>query len=925
MDSEQPTNSPTEKNEEFYSSLLQIVNDLVWSISFDGFKLLYINAAAEHIYGKPLIEIERNGELWFDAIHSEDQNSLRESLHQIHHLKSFEHQFRVKREDGHVSWLQGSFRLINDANGKPLRIGCIAKDVTKRVTTEMALEESKAIYHSLVESLPINVFRKDREGRIVFANQRYCDTLGKPLDKLIGKKDKDLFAIELAEKYLNDDKWVLQTGLPFHDIEEHPAPDGKKTLFVEVLKAPVTDSGGRRVGIQGMFWDVSTRKRAEQALREAKELAENANQAKSDFLANVSHEIRTPLNAIIGMTELLLDSSIDSSQREYLSMVQHSGESLLSLINDILDFSKIEAGKLELDHQAFNIRDRLSDTMRSLALRAHSKNLELALRIDPQVPARVLGDVTRLRQVLVNLVSNGIKFTERGEVVVDVSVERFDEKHTRLTFAVSDTGIGIAADKTSSIFDEFEQADSSTTRKYGGTGLGLAICSRLVELMEGKLQVGSEVGKGSRFYFSIDLEIVADSEESKYSVDLVDVPVLIVDDNSTNRKILDDIFRSWGMKTFLAESAETAINLLRAMAVAKQPIRILATDVNMPDEDGYDLASWVRDDPNLQKMKIIVLTSGSRQGELELRKRLKIDGHLLKPVKQSDLYESLAHIFNQQTISPGDSGILHSDSPEPPRQIGPLRILLAEDNLVNQRLAIGLLEKHGHTVVVANHGAQAVEVYRSSKFDAVLMDVQMPVLDGIEATRKIRELETQLDRRTPIIAMTAHAMTGDRERCLEAGMDDYISKPIRVPKLIQALGLAVGEEPSTVNSAILSQSASLVDWASALETVGGDKELLGDLIQVFNEERDSMLNEISQAILNNDARELRRSAHAIKGALTHLGAKRVAEIAGQLESMGQSENVTDAPTILEQLEKQTKQLTEELQTFTNNFGRESTS
>lgn len=905
------------KNEEFYSSLLKLVNDLVWSISCDGKKLEYINPAAAQIYGLSLAELTSHDSLWMEALHADDRERITEHLQNIHDINSFEQQFRIIRSDGETSWLQGSFRLINDDEGRPLRIGCIAKDVTKRVNTEMALEESKAIYHSLVESLPINVFRKDREGRIVFANQRYCDTLGMPLEKLVGKTDRDLFADALANKYLNDDKWVMQTGLPFHDIEEHPSKDGHKTIYVEVLKAPVVDSEGRRVGIQGMFWDVSTRKRAEQALQEAKELAEHANRAKSDFLANVSHEIRTPMNAIIGMTELLLDSQIDSTQREYLTMVQHSGESLLSLINDILDFSKIEAGKLELDNQSFNLRDRISDTMRSLSLRAHAKNLELALRIDPKIPPRVIGDITRIRQVLVNLVSNAIKFTHRGEVVVDVTVESFDPTQTRLRFGVKDTGIGIEASKVDSVFDEFEQADTSTTRKYGGTGLGLAICSRLVRLMNGELKVNSEFGEGSEFYFSVDLPIDPEPEAYEFSVDLQDIAILVVDDNETNRKIMDDTLRAWGMKTFLAENAEEAIGLLRAMAVAGQPIPVVVTDVNMPDHDGYDLSSWIREDPNLQKTKICLMTSGGRHGESNLRKQLRIDAHLLKPIKQSDLYEAFASMLSLVSIRKE----IKKKETELEKSVGQLRILLAEDNVVNQRLAVALLEKHGHSVVVAGNGREAVDTFAGNEFDAVLMDIQMPELDGIEATKKIREIEVELAKRTPIIAMTAHAMAGDRERFLDAGMDDYIPKPIRVARLIEALGLAVGEEPSTVSSTIKQQSPHLVNWNHAFETVAGDKELLVELINVFINERDVMLSEIQTAIHSSDSKELRRSAHAFKGALFHLGADQIAEIAAQLESKGQNGVFENSQSIFDQLKKQSQLLTSELKAFTNNFNK----
>ncbi len=893
---------------EFFSQLLNLINDLVLSLSLDGKKLLYINAAAQDIYGRELNEFAKNPTLWFDALHPDDQPQLASKYRDIRKLRKVHQQFRVIQPNGEIRWLQGTIRVITDRDNKPTGIGCIAKDVTRRVTTEMALEEATAIYHSLVESLPINVFRKDREGRIVFANQRYCDTLGKPLKKLVGKTDYDLFSKELSDKYCNDDRWVLQTGLPFHDIEEHPSPDSGK-IFVEVLKAPVTDADGRRVGIQGMFWDVTARKRAEQALREAKEMAEAANQAKSDFLANMSHEIRTPLNAIIGMTDLLIDTPLERSQREYLSMVQQSGESLLTLINDILDFSKIEAGKLEIENQSFNPRDRLADSMRTLALRAHDKGLELAMRIDAKVPRRIIGDIARLRQVLVNLVGNAIKFTHAGEIIVEIDVETFSELEVSLKFTVSDTGIGIPENKITNIFDEFMQADSSTTRQYGGTGLGLAIGARLVDLMGGELQVYSLVGQGSRFFFTLKFPVDPYTDEVDEAIDMSDVPVLLVDDNQTNLRILDEMMRSWGMKTFTADSAERALGLLKSLAAAKQPVAIVLSDVNMPQSDGYEMAKWIRSEPSISMTPIILLTSGGRQGESQLRRELNIHSQLFKPVKQSELLDSIATALGKQLVALPDGEVAGAAG-----EARSLKILLAEDNVVNQRLAIGLLEKYGHQVRVVTNGRDCVDVFESESFDMVLMDVQMPEMDGIEATRAIRELERNTSQRIPIIAMTAHAMSGDRDRCIDAGMDDYVAKPIRVGDLMRAVGAHVDKSQLAAPSIDAGQS---VNWGDAFETVGGDRELLVDLVNVFLEERAAMIGEIRSAIDADDPRELRRCAHAMKGALKHLGAQLAAQTALKLEQLGEQNLTSGALPAFDQLTHQVHQLTDELERFTN--------
>ena len=904
---------------EFYSRLLDLINDLVLSVSVDGQTLQYINAAAQEIYGRELGEFTENPRLWYEAVHPDDKHALSTKYQEVREQRRVTHDFRVIQPSGDTRYLQATIRMVNDKDGNPSGIGCIAKDVTRRVTTEIALEEATAIYHSLVESLPINVFRKDREGRIIFCNQRYCDTLGKTLKELVGSNDYELFAKPLADKYCNDDRWVLQTGLPFHDIEEHPGPDDSK-VFVEVLKAPITDADGRRVGIQGMFWDVTTRKRAEQALREAKEMAESANQAKGDFLANMSHEIRTPMNAIIGMTDLLLDSKLDNTQREYLTMVQQSGESLLSLINDILDFSKIEAGKLELDIQTFSLADRLGDTMRTLALRAHMKNLELAMRIDNRVPARVLGDVGRLRQVLVNLVGNAIKFTHEGEVLVSVDVDSFNQDEVRLVFSVADTGIGIPDDKIDHIFKEFEQADGSTTRQYGGTGLGLAIVSRLVDLMGGKLSVDSQLGKGSKFTFSLNFPVDVINETDIPTVDLVNMTALIVDDNQTNLRILDDMVRGWGMNTITASDAKRAFALLQSLALADQPASILLSDVNMPEHDGFDLANWIRGEPSIAETPIVMLTSGGRRGDVEARRELGVFAQLFKPVKQADLLDTVVTALGK---SSKDTPASTSDGA--PARVASLKILLAEDNRVNQRLAIGLLEKHGHEIHVVGNGRECIDRFQSEPFDVILMDVQMPEVDGLEATRAIRQIEFDKHTRIPIIAMTAHAMAGDRERCIEAGMDDYLSKPIRIRALMQAIGDNI--QDSVIAQGDLTddqhRQRAFVDWENAFETVGGDKSLLCELIQVFVEERENMIADIKSSLDKNDPAELRRSSHAMKGALGHLGAMSIASVAARMESIGEAGQTTGAMEDFESLDELTKQLTVELEAFTKDFNNKS--
>ncbi|MCA9025496.1 MAG: response regulator [Planctomycetaceae bacterium] len=541
-----------------------------------------------------------------------------------------------------------------------------------------------------------------------------------------------------------------------------------------------------RPGVLGTSIDITQRKKLEESLREAKEAAESASKAKSDFLANMSHEIRTPMNAILGMTELVLETPLNETQSEYLSIVHESGESLLTLLNDILDFSKIEAGKMTLSPSVFALRDSLGDTARSLALRAHRKDLELAYRIDPDVPDFLNGDIGRLRQIIINLVGNAIKFTEQGEVVMEVTSRPLNTEKLQLDVSVRDTGIGIPADKQQIIFGQFEQADTSTTRKYGGTGLGLAISQRLVELMGGEIALDSEVGRGSTFRFTVNLEL-ADAPAEPFPArpaQIQGTKALVVDDNSTNRLILCEILKNWGMKPTPVNSAADAEELLRSAKALEKPFRVVISDVNMPNSDGFDLARSIRSDEQLSDTIIIMLTSGDRSEDLRRCEELQTDAHLFKPVKQSELFDVLVRllgIISTDDDDGSDSGTAITES------IPSLRILLAEDSIPNQKLAVGVLKKWGHTVDVANTGLKAIEAWATQKYDLILMDIQMPEMDGHEATQEIRNREAGTTAHIPIIAMTAHAMAGDREACLASGMDDYVAKPVRKEDLLNAI------------------------------------------------------------------------------------------------------------------------------------------
>lgn len=647
------------------------------------------------------------------------------------------------------------------------------------------MDRESYLLNALMDNIPDAVYFKDEQSRFLRISRAQADKFGfASPEEAIGKTDAEIFTAEHAQSALKDERDIMRTGRPMVARLEKETWSDREDTWVSSTKMPLYDSSGCVVGTFGISRDVTELKRTQDALLKARDAANAANQAKSNFLAVMSHEIRTPMNAIIGMTELLLDTRLDATQRDYLTIVVESAESLLSLINQILDFSKIEAGKLELEMVDFGLREEVGGTLKSLGLRAHGKDLELAWHVASGIPEDVKGDPGRLRQVLVNLVGNSIKFTHEGEIVVDVSLQEQDDEQVVLHFEVRDTGIGIPPEKHEAIFSAFEQADSSTTRQFGGTGLGLAIAQRIVEAMGGRIWVESTPGQGSQFHFTVAFQL-GQRRRSEEFPDLSDLDVLVVDDNETNRRILEESLQNWGLSVELVVSGPEALETLRMRVRRGEPLPLVISDVNMPQMDGFELTEQIRADEALKDAIVIILTSGGRQGDIVRCEELGVVEHLMKPVRQSELLEALARAAGRRS---GDVAAQPS-SADDDVELPPLSILLAEDGLANQKMAVGLLEKWGHAVTVAENGEQAVSLWKSGNFDAILMDVQMPVVDGLEATRRIRQLEQQHgpDERIPIIAMTARAMKGDREMCLEAGMDDYVSKPVRRSELSACL------------------------------------------------------------------------------------------------------------------------------------------
>jgi PAS domain S-box-containing protein len=667
--------------------------------------------------------------------------------------------------------------------------------------------EMEERHTAFMNHLPAIASLTDEDGRYLYVNQPLSDTFNIRAEEMLGKTVADWMP-GAAESTRAHDSEVLACGgtLQFDDAIE--TPDGVRHWLS--FKFPLGVRNGRRL-IGTVAVDITARKEWEAQMDAAREEAERANRAKSEFLANMSHEIRTPLNGIIGMTDLALETDLSGEQREYLDTVKFSADSLLTLINDILDFSKIEAGKVDLESVDFDLRDAVETTLTTLAVRAHQKGLDLLCDVDAQAPETVSGDSSRLRQIVLNLVGNSIKFTEKGEIKVSVQKEAGDGQGPNLHFVVSDTGIGIPPEKHEQIFKAFSQADSSTTRKYGGTGLGLTISSRLAEMMGGKMWVESEVGKGSQFHFTLllpEAKTPSGPNPAESSLrSLRGVKVLVVDDNATNRRIMHGILSRWGMDITLAAGGAQALEELSAALHAGSPHTLLLSDLRMEGIDGFTLVEKIRERAAFSSLAIMMLSSAGRRGDGARCQQLCISAYLLKPVRQLDLRAAILRVLG---ADPKENAplVTRYTLQQIPAASRSLRILLAEDNPVNQRLALRLLEKRGHQVTLAGNGKEAIAEVEKRDFDLVLMDLQMPEMDGFEATAALREREKETGGHLPVIALTAHALQGDRERCLEAGMDGYLAKPIRAQELDAAL-LTYAEEKSEPEAAESEPAAQL--------------------------------------------------------------------------------------------------------------------
>lgn len=928
--------------------------------------LRYRNMTAEELLGK------RDEDLFSPEIAASYREDDLRVMQTGQPLQGIE---KTQSATGELQWVERYKCPLWDADGNVCGVQLLFWDVTARVIAEQHRDQERQWLQTLLDNMPDSIYFKDKQSRFIRVGAGMAKKFGlSDSSEVIGLSDADVFTAEHAEPARRDELEIMRTGQPvINRIERETWPDREDT-WCSSTKLPLRDANGEIIGTFGISRDITDLKRVQDELARARDAADQANRAKSDFLANMSHEIRTPMNAIIGMSELLAQTSLSREQRDFLELVREAADSLLRLLNDILDFSKIEASKLELESIPFSLRDCIGRTGQTLSLRAAQKGLELVCRVAPDIPDRLVGDPGRLRQILINLIGNSLKFTECGEVLVDVSLDRgtpqeavdsdpsettfeaasggsiapvaADEPQSavdsaappdssdgavahpiRLRFSVRDTGIGIPKEKQAYVLQAFAQADASTTRRFGGTGLGLTISSELAKLMGGELWLESEVGVGTTFYFTAEFGVAKHQgpSQTRALTSLTDLPVLVVDDNATNRRILQEVFSAWRLRPTVVEGGPQALEELCRAAALGLPYRLAILDCMMPGMDGFELAEKIRQRFQDDDLRLIILSSASRLGDSELCQQVGVSRYLTKPVVQSELLDAILQVMH---VVDEDEPCQRTAMPACP----PLKVLLAEDGLANQVVARGLLQAAGHEVVIAGDGREAIERWSSEPFDVILMDMHMPEMDGLEATREIRRIEAERSLRpTPIVAITAAAMSEDTRLCLDAGMDAFLSKPVQGSLLYETLAMLADRMDKTTlasscrgpNSEVCPTYASSAD-ADALGCKLADEEIINlnevmrrlpgglpaikRLAEVFLTECKTLMTKLEPAVAANDLCQIEYLAHTLKGSAKLFQASRLSSTAFEMERNAKAGRSEDMQRLLEILRDDERQV-----------------
>ena len=1002
-----------EMTEEKYRSIFEHVQEGIFQTTSDG-QFISANPMLAQIYGFDSADCLISGmknisdQLYVDPKRRDEFVEIIQETGIIHNFES-----QARRADGEFIWISENVRAVKNTSGDLLYYEGTVMDVTEKKNAEKALHESELLYHSLVETIPQNILRKNCDGMFTFANKRFCETIGKPLEAILGKTDHDLFPKDLADKYRLDDKRVLETDRPLELTETHHQSDGTD-LHVEVIKSPLRDNSGNVIGLQCMFWDVTEKhvmeeqlayehdllsallenvpdriyikdtesrfikgsaalakrlglksadkfigktdydfhpddqarqfhedeqrviltgksivnkveqqtdadnrsiwasvtkvpftnrsgmitgiigisrditalKLAEEESARARDLAVEAAQMKAQFLAVMSHEIRTPMNGIIGMIDLLLSTELTTEQHEYADTVRTSADALLEILNDILDLSKIEAGRLELEKEEFSLRRIIEEAVELHALRADANNIELNSHVPFVLDGQFRGDAGRLRQILLNLISNAVKFTEQGEVQTSIRCAGETARNVEIEFTVRDTGIGISPEVQEKIFDAFRQADGTTTRRYGGTGLGLSISRQLTEMMGGKMWLESETGVGSTFYFTVTLEKAGDNPPQS-SPEIEGRKLLLVIPNDFARNSIREYISQWNLTITSCSTGGDARKYF------KQNIEFdfILVDISLRDEDCLDLIQEIQANKKIRKAKIILLTTRRHKADPGILHTLGIAVTLLKPVRLERLHQSLLIAISGKTHTPKTKTVSN------PTLHRSLRVLVAEDNPINQRVATLQLGKLGHEVVIRDDG-QGVLDADLNEFDIILMDCQMPVVDGLEATRQIRQRELVDPSLEPIyiIAMTANTQEDDRAACIEAGMDDFICKPVQLSELETSMNKSLGIDNKYIADIY---GSSLLDESHLNQLRGnGQDDALQEIIEMFLKQTDEQINQLSETVSNNDTETTCNIAHQLKGSSANLGAIQLSEAFSQLEKSSKGEHTPGSDELL---------------------------